>query len=161
MEIRQLTPSDVAGVLKVQKEAYLPQLLEGVETFLNKMLLFPRGVFGCLVNGELCAYVFYHPWTRDAVVPLDHPIAELPLKPDCMYIHDLAVSPACQGQGIARRLLEQVFTVGDSLGLYTYSLIAVQSSEAFWQRFGFRAVSNLEYVPGVPGTRMILERAKL
>jgi hypothetical protein len=41
-----------------------------------------------------------------------------------------------------------------ALDLDRLSLVAVQGSEAFWQRSGFAPVATLEYVPGSPATRM-------
>jgi GNAT superfamily N-acetyltransferase len=158
VQIRQLTEDDILSVLAVQREAYLPQLIEAAETFLNKLRLFPQGAIGYFVDGRLCAYIFSHPWIKDQVVPINHPISCLPPKPDCLYIHDLAVSPKYQAKGFGRRLLERVFKLGDSLGIRWYSLIAVQSSEQFWLKFGFQPTGTIQYVKSVQGTIMVLER---
>jgi GNAT superfamily N-acetyltransferase len=52
----------------------------------------------------------------------------------CVYILDIAVSPACRGRGVARLLLSHVFNIGNRLELGTYTLTAVQSYEPFWSR---------------------------
>lgn len=158
MEIRQLTEDDIPSVLVVQHEAYLPQLLESSGTFLNKLQLFPQGALGCFIEGHLCAYIFFHPWVRNKVVPLNCSIDHLPSNTDCIYIHDLAVSPSCRAKGIGHKLVEEVLQLGSKLGIRWYSLIAVQSSEHFWQRFGFQPISQLEYADDIQGTKMLLER---
>jgi len=70
MQIRQLTEDDILSVLAVQREAYLPQLIEAAEIFLNKLRLFPQGAIGYFVDGRLCAYIFSHPWIKSpSMVP--------------------------------------------------------------------------------------------
>ena len=61
----------------------------------------------------------------------------------CVYIHNIAVSPACRGRGVARLLLSHVFNFGNRLELGTYTLTAVHSSEPLWSRFGFRVVERI------------------
>jgi GNAT superfamily N-acetyltransferase len=74
-----------------------------------------------------------------------------------MYIHDLAVLRSHRGRGLARLLLTEVFRVAEELGLKRFGLVAVQNSEAFWQRWGFERREPLMYAPGVSGTRMVRE----
>lgn len=155
--IRTLTESDIPAVLRVQKEAYRPELIECADTFLHKMRLFPQGALGYF-NGEMGAYIFVHPWLKESVVPLDHALAKLPAHPDCIYIHDLAVGNAARGKGVGKLLMDRVFAIGEEMGIHTYSLVAVQSSEPFWRRFGFTPVEGFEYVENVEASRMTLER---
>lgn len=160
MLIRGLTPEDIPEVLRVQKDAYRPELLESAETFLHKLNLFPEGCLGCFADVELGAYVFSHPWTAGDVVPLDHPLTALPKTPDCLYIHDLAVATRLRGQGVGAALLQRLLELAERRQLRHFGLVAVQDSEAFWQRWGFEARRTFAYVHGVAGTYMTLTRGK-
>jgi ribosomal protein S18 acetylase RimI-like enzyme len=157
IEIRALNAADVPKLLVIQLEAYPPALQENAGTFEDKLSLRPPGAFGAFLGAALCGYVISHPWTRDRVVPLGLARTVLPEKADCVYIHDLAISAAFRGMGIARLLVSRVFDFGNRLDLDAYTLMAVQSSESFWSRFGFRVVERIEYVPGVIGSEMIRE----
>jgi N-acetylglutamate synthase-like GNAT family acetyltransferase len=64
----------------------------------------------------------------------------LPAAPDCLYLHDLAVAPGARKTGAARALVEAFLTQLRYLGLERASLVAVQNSAPYWQRYGFRAV---------------------
>ena len=157
MEIRKLIEQDILAMLDVQRECYPPKLLESTETFLNKMRLFAEGSLGCFSEKRLCAYVFFHPWIKGVVVPLDYVIGSIPPEPDCIYIHDLAVLPAYRRKKIAEQLIWKVFEIGKQLSIRSYSLVAVQSSEGFWRRFGFEVAGTLEYAENIPGIKMVLE----
>lgn len=154
MPIQPLTVGDVPQVLEVQKDAYLPQLIESAETFVKKMQLFPRGCLGFFDEGKLLAYVFSHPWSGDQVVPLDCGLADLPEAPDCLYIHDLAVRRDSRSRRIGGQLVEALFSLAQTLRIRRFMLVAVQGSEGFWTRWGFIPQGSLDYAAGVKGTRM-------
>lgn len=157
--LRVLTTSDIDAVLRVQRQAYrLPQLLERPEVFRRKMDLFPDGAIGEFKDATLVGYVFFHPWKQGEIVSLDTEIARLPDQPDCIYIHDLSVVPECHGRGIAKALFSEVRRVAGSLGISRYTLVAVQDSEPFWARLGFRPLATLEYASGVAATKMVMDR---
>jgi hypothetical protein len=49
--------------------------------------------------------------------------------------------------------------VADRWSLPRFALVAVQSSEPFWSRFGFAIDRSLVYAPGVTASYMICEGA--
>lgn len=156
MKIRELATADIPEVLRVQDDAYLPQLIESAETFLRKMKLFPAGALGCVDGERLCGYLFCHPWTDGEIVSLDSATLQLPVNADCLYIHDLAVEKACRGRGVARHLMDRGIALAKKAGLRQFGLVAVQDSEPFWARFGFATLRSFEYVPGVPASFMTM-----
>jgi len=159
MEICPISRTDLSKVVAIQNEVYPPILRETAATFEDKLSLRPVGAFGAFLGEALCGYVIAHPWTADRAVPLGLVRTMLPEKPDCVYIHDLSVHFDFQGRGIARRLVTTVFDFGNSLSLGATTLMAVQSSEPFWRRFGFRPLERVEYVPGIMGSHMIRDTA--
>ena len=159
MKIRCLEAHDLPGVLQVQRDAYRSELLEAEETFSCMLSLFPDGCLGCFDGDRLVAYVFSHPWHTDQVVPLDHHRTGFPDDADCLYIHDMAVARDYRGRGLARRLLDAVFNLGEQRGVPMFALVAVQDSEPFWEQWGFERGESLFYVAGVPATHMVLKRS--
>ncbi len=158
MEIRELMAGDISSVLEIQREAYIPELLESADTFLNRLNLFPQGALGCFLENHLSAYIFFHPWIKDRIVPLDKLIDRLPPDADSIYLHDLAVGSGFRRRDLGRKLIDNVFQLGDKLGIRWYSLVAVQSSERYWQRYGFQSIGGVEYAENVRGTIMTLDR---
>lgn len=158
LKIRSLESADVSAVLSVQADAYLPELLESGETFARKINLFPRGCLGCFEGENLLGYVFSQPWYGTEIIPLDAHLSEIPALPDCYYIHDLAIRKAGRARGIGRRLIDSLFIIADSLGIQRFMLVSVQSSEPFWQRWGFVARRSFEYAAGIEATLMELRR---
>src|SRR5215208_7464897 len=70
--------------------------------------------------------------------------------PDCYFIHDVAVHPGQRGIGVAQ-LLVAAFAHAAARGFPGIGLVAVQNSRGFWERRGFRLVS--EAMPAVGAVR--------
>jgi GNAT superfamily N-acetyltransferase len=155
--IRPLVPQDIKQVLAVQSVAYVKELIEGEATLLAKLALFPSGCWGAQDGANLVGYIFSHPWRSGELVPLDHTLTSLPSIPDSYYIHDLAVAPSHRCRGVSTLLLERVFAMAGESGLRRFSLVAVQKSEVFWERWGFRTVAQVPYGAGLTASHMIKE----
>jgi GNAT superfamily N-acetyltransferase len=67
-----------------------------------------------------------------------------PAERNCLYVHDVAVSPACQGLGIGTRLLHHVESIAAELGSEALLLTAVCGARSFWELRGFAPVSEEE-----------------
>ena len=161
MLLRQLRRADVPGVMVIQRDAYMSELVESEETFVRKLDRFASGCLGLFEGNQLVAYVFAHPWSGDDVVPLNAESLELPDRPVCLYVHDLAVLRTFRGRGAAKILIDHLFVLSDHLGVRRLSLVAVQSSEPFWGRYGFVVRDSLMYAPNILGTHMVCERQDL
>ncbi len=161
MDVRELKAADIAQVLDVQKDAYREELLESGDTFSRIIAVFPRGCLGVFVESRLVSYVFSHPWRADRIVPLDDPRTALPVEADCLYIHDLAVRKSYHGKGVGTCLVKALVSLAEDLGIQRLALVAVQESEAFWERWGFRRDEPLMYASNVPATHMVLNREVL
>ncbi|MFX5610883.1 GNAT family N-acetyltransferase, partial [Acinetobacter baumannii] len=57
------------------------------------------------------------------------------------FIHDMAVSPAGQGQGLAKRLYAKARHGAMQAGLRCSRLVAVQSAARWWQGLGYAPVA--------------------
>ena len=87
--------------------------------------------------GELAAYLLGYPSRIGQITPL-HGDFKPAAQPDCLYLHDLAVSPHCQGQALGPRLVRHAWAQAERLwNLQASTLVAVQGSLPFWQRLGY------------------------
>lgn len=129
---------------------YDAALSESVAVYAEKLALYPAGCF-LLVEGK-CArgYLLTHPWRRGAPPKIDRPLDGLPEKPDCYYVHDLAVLPDARGTGAAHGAMALVREVMTREGLGVVQLVAVGGAERFWQRMGFARIAEADagYGPG-------------
>jgi len=135
---------------KIAKKLYYPLLWEDDEAFQTKIRVFPKGCVVYVKNEQVLGYGFGHPWRQDRPVELNEYIT-LPEKPNCYYIHDVAVDPAFKKQGIGRVLVKHQLKIAEELGLDMVCLVSVLNSDKFWERFGFRAVKYVKYAKGVKG----------
>jgi predicted N-acetyltransferase YhbS len=155
---RPLIISDLPQILAVQRSAYQEVFHEPSETFAGKLALFPRGALGIFEGDSLAAYFFCHPGVVGETVPLRAEHLVLPERPNCLYIHDLAVAQRCRGRGLAARLAGEAFELAEALHLPACALVSVQGSETFWERLGFMSQQELEYLPGIAANYMVRTR---
>jgi len=105
--------------------------------------VYPQGCLGVSVGGMLAGYVFFHPYRDDAVKPLNLSLV-LNGTENCMYLHDIAVHHRYRGMGLARMLMERIDHETRSGGFEIQCLVAVQNSQDFWRKFGFKIVRMAE-----------------
>lgn len=83
-----------------------------------------------------CGYLVAHPWRRGAPPALDSLIGTLPVDPDCLYIHDLAIAPQRRGNGDAAALLASL--KGEAFANYpVIALISTGPATGYWRKQGF------------------------
>jgi ribosomal protein S18 acetylase RimI-like enzyme len=154
MVLRSLNPGDIAELHRLEAEAYLPELHESDESFLQLMRLYPEGAFGYFDEEGLCGYAFAAPSMAGTTLELRTPVERIPEGADTFYIHDVAVAARCRGRGIGRLLATRLLALAREQGFARTELVSVQGSAPFWRRFGFETVYEFEYVPGAPSVKM-------
>lgn len=143
MLIRPMTLTDLPGVLAVQQRCYAPAFHEPAVAFASKLSGSPGTCWvatrapGTSVEADVQAYLVCLPVDADSLPALHAPRWHPPASAQALYLHDLAVSPAAQGQALAPRLVAQAREQAREMGLSQMVLVAVQGSEGFWQRQGF------------------------
>jgi GNAT superfamily N-acetyltransferase len=151
--IKNLTPQDMERVLSIQRSCYPPFYHESRETFERLLEIFPEG---CI--GSDAGYAFAHPWVTNSYVPLNSEYLRIPDAPDCMYIHDLSVLPGQRGNGTGRKMFFRILKLTREKGFRYMELVAVQHSEGYWQKLGFKGTEDIVY-GGREAKLMILELA--
>jgi len=140
--LREINDRDWPSVDRLQRMAYSAELLEGIDALQS---IGQRSPKTCLLaeDSEPLGYLIAHPWMAEDLPPLNVVLPEIPTGAQTWFLHDLALSPAARGRGIARELVETGFAAGRALGLRDAALLSVQGSEFFWQKFGFRTRPDL------------------
>jgi GNAT superfamily N-acetyltransferase len=155
--VRPLTPDDIAELHRLEAEAYIAELHESDEAFLQLIELFPEGAVGCFDALGLCGYAFGTPTMAGTTLPLRSPLESIPEDADTFYIHDVAVAERCRGRGVGRLLAEKLLELARARGFRRSELVSVQGSAPFWKQVGFEPAYEFEYVPGVPSIKMARE----
>ena len=141
--INRITLEDIPFVLEIQRDCYGEEYIEGSRTFTRMITVYPQGCLGVSVGGILVAYVFFHPYHEDVVKPLDLSLV-LNGTEDCMYLHDIAVHHRYRGMSYTRMLMERVDDETRRGGFEVQCLVAVQNSQVFWRKHGFKMVRMIE-----------------
>jgi ribosomal protein S18 acetylase RimI-like enzyme len=145
MEIRTMAEADIAAVLEIQAVCYTEITPESDTSLHAKLSASQSTCFIASLDGTVVGYLISLPWECSNPPTLNAATCRLPPSPDCLYLHDLAVTPHARRSGAARALVEACLTRMRGLGLQRASLVAVQNSVSYWERYGFQAVP-----PSVP-----------
>ena len=141
--MRPATANDASAYLRIGTDAYPPEFHESSAAFLTKLRLFPSGCKIVEVAGESVAFLISHPWTYQNPPELSSEAFTLPSSPDVFFIHSVTVMRAYQKHGIGSALVKTAIELGQSHGFSRLTLISVQHSTSFWERFSFKRVETL------------------
>lgn len=134
-----MTLADLALVLAIQQRCYPPAYHEPVAAFENKLRQSPSSAWLAVSGEQTLAYLVTLP-VDEAHFPALHGAGWTPPpQAKWLYLHDLAVDPSHRGSGAGQRLVEQAFGHARRCGLEGLALVAVQGSQPYWTRQGFRA----------------------
>lgn len=90
------------------------------------------------VRRTVVGHVQALPWPTGHVLRLDERIEAPPPDADSLFVYEVAVDPAVQGRGLARRLMAHVHDEARRRGLDRLGLVAYGQAAAYWRRLGFR-----------------------
>jgi len=140
IDIRMMAEADIPAVLEIQAVCYTAVTPESDESLHAKLRASQSTCFIASLEGDTVGYLISLPWEFSSPPVLNAETCRLPLSPDCLYLHDLAVAPSARQFGTGRALVEAFLTQLRESGLGRASLVAVQDSAPYWERYGFRAV---------------------
>ena len=138
INIRFTKPEDYSEISKLGTNSYKDNYYEGEEGFISKMEGCPEGCFVADVDG-IIGYIISFPYLIGKSFPIDSFFVKTE-NPNCWYIHDLCVSKDFRKKGVGRELAATVIKTQKTL-----ALTAIQESEDFWYKMGFRSFFNLDY----------------
>ena len=141
-----LLESDIDQVDKIAKQIH-PTLPERPEVFAEKRRLFPRGCDKLMFDGHMAGYGISHAWELFSIPPLNDFLRVLPERPDCIYIHDVAVLPTARGRNAAGQFVSQISAVARAMQIPHLACVSVYGTDVLWSRFGFRVVTSEKTTP--------------
>jgi len=136
--VRPLALSDLADLLAVQLACYGEGFVESGEVFARRLASPANCSLVLEHDGRVAAYLAAYHSLLGKVTPLHGDFNAVPA-PDTLYLHDMAVLPACAGRGLARALLQRLLQHARAAGLRHTALVSVQGSQAYWARQGYAA----------------------
>ena len=142
--IRMMAAADIPAVLEIQAVCYTELTPESDASLHAKLRASQATCFIASIEGAVVGYLISLPWESSNPPALNAETCRLPRSPDCLYLHDLAVTRSARKLGAGRALVEAFLTRLRDSGLGRASLVAVQSSAPYWERYGFRAVPQSE-----------------
>lgn len=130
---RSLRHTDLPALAELADRIH-PDHPESPEALASHLRLFPAGCF--FAEGGL-GYCLSHPGIVGAPPALDTILTALPERPDCLYLHDLALLPAARGQRLGEAMVARLAEVARAHDLDRIALTAVSKSWGFWEHQGF------------------------
>ncbi|AIY42027.1 GCN5-related N-acetyltransferase [Collimonas arenae] len=138
--VRAMHDNDIASVMRIQAECYPPSMQESEEVFRARLALTPTTCWiWSLPRQSAAAYLFCYPSQKDAITALGDQF-KIAAMPDCLYLHDLAVSPSARGQRAANTLVAAALNHARGNAMAWSALVSVQQSQSFWGTLGYASV---------------------
>lgn len=141
MAWRSMTPQDLNLVKDLADRIHVNHP-EDMEVFAERLRLYPQGCLALVDGGRIAGYALSHPWRMADPPPLNSSLGEIPERAGTYYIHDVALLPEVRGKGYAAQAGHLLAERARAAGLDTMSLVAVNNSQRFWERLGFRGASD-------------------
>lgn len=138
--LRRANLDDLPALLAVQAQCYIPQMHEPETVWRQRLQQAAALCWLAESGGAIHAYLAAYPARLGHVTALDGGFSPPPLA-DCLYLHDLAVSPAASGSGLGKALLARALHTAQDRGWRHAALVCVQDAAGFWQRQGFAATA--------------------
>jgi len=140
--LRTIPDDDWPAIDRIQRASFPATAVESQEVLRSIALHAPE--FCLLAETDVpLAYVLAHPWRPDDLPPIQARLPGLPSGATSLFFHDLAVTPDARGAGLAQRLVEELLAWARRRELTGGSLVSVQDSRRFWERYGFEARPDL------------------
>ena len=136
IHIRPMQATDIAGVLAVQALCYAPAMNESAQTILHRLQQAADFAWVAEKPQGVVAYLVTYPSHLGKLTRLGEAF-EVSDSADCLYLHDLAVSPSGKGLGLGQQLVEHAFALARSRALRHAALVSVQDSGDYWSSLGF------------------------
>ncbi|MDP5008707.1 MAG: GNAT family N-acetyltransferase [Glaciimonas sp.] len=125
--IRLITAADISAVMQIQATAYPIAYQESAEVFLARVQAAPLSCWILEQDNLASAYLFSYLSKKGRITSLNTSFT-ITEDADCLYLHDLAVSPQLRGQGAGDALIANAFNYVYDKKLAWSALVSVQQS---------------------------------
>ena len=144
MAWRRMIPQDLAQVQALADAIHVGHP-EDPEVLAERQRLYPQGCFMLVEDGRAIGYALTHPWRFAEPPRLNRLLGAIPSSATTYYIHDVALLPKARGKGYAAQITGRLAVHAREAGFDNLSLVAVNGSQSFWEKAGFRVTA----VPGL------------
>ncbi|MBF9232039.1 GNAT family N-acetyltransferase [Microvirga alba] len=144
MPWRLMTTQDLDQVKGLADRIHLAHP-EDMEVLAERQRIYPDGCYVLSERNALIGYALTHPWRYGEPPPLNSRLGVMPNPATTYYVHDVALLPEGRGKGYAVQAGELLARHARAAGFSNMSLVAVNKSQEFWERLGFRVTR----VPGL------------
>lgn len=141
-QIRLMQVADLGAVVRLQDHCYADEFYESPQVVSQRLMLYPQSCWVAVYQDKIWGYLFTYPSKLLHINPLGAEFGQYE-QANCLYLHDMAVSPDARGQGVASALLQTALGYASTLGLNHLALVAVQNSASFWQQQHFISHTDL------------------
>lgn len=139
--IRPLRPADIPAVLDIQAVTYPADLLEDRAFYVNRLELAPEHCWAATdAEDRLRGYLIAYPWDDGLPPVLGARLEQLPSEASTWFLHDCAVHPEAQGQGVAGRLYRHAKGQARRARLRQGRLVSLSGAIGYWQRHHYHPV---------------------
>ena len=83
-----------------------------------------------------------HPWMLRSIPPLDTFLERIPAKPECLYVHDVAILSDARGHGCSQALCQVYADLAKRSGMTRMALVSVYGTAPLWTKSGFAIVDD-------------------
>jgi len=139
-----MTPQDLSQVQALADTIHVGHP-EDPEVLAERQRLYPRGCFMLVEDGRAIGYALTHPWRFAEPPLLNRLLGAIPSPATTYYIHDVALMPEARGKGYAAQIIDRLVAHAREAVFDNLSLVAVNRSQVFWEKAGFRVVA----IPGL------------
>lgn len=137
-----MTSADLSKVDAIAADIH-PSLPEDAVVFAERLRLYAEGCRVFARDGAVEGYIISHPWHDGAPPALNSLLQRLPTDPSTYYIHDLVLTPAARGTGAGANIVVALIAQARHAGWRRLALVAVNASQDYWRRHGFRPTDSL------------------
>ena len=152
VDIRMMTAADLPAVMDIQAACHTMATVESKQSLQAKLSASPSTCLIAQLDRSVVGYLISLPWEFASPPVLNAPTCQLPASPNCLHLHDLAVTPRARQFGAGRTLVQAALAQVKTQQLKRASLISIRDSAPFWRRHGFRTVLQSEPLKAVLST---------
>ncbi len=142
IQVRAMTSADLAAVIQVQAEAYVPELCESLAVIAARLNAAPQTAWVADSPQGVCAYLVGYQSELGKVTPWGSEFSHQP-ESTTFYLHDLALGVNAKGMGLGQTLVNHALEQMRERGAEQAALVSVQDSLGFWQKLGFSEFAEL------------------
>lgn len=144
IKISAAAVNDLEHIDHIQRQAFIEELWEPKSLF-HSILKAGKGFcFVACLEENYAGYILAYPTCQDRQDFEQGPVRQTEGH-DCVYLHDLCVSPDYRGQRVAQSLLYALEVSVKKAGYKNITGISVQNTQEFWQRQEFMIGDHCTY----------------